>query len=155
LSCLVICMTLPCSSRGVLCPACPGGHGSYPWVTRQAYEQHRSRVARVFATTFPGLLWDGQQVTLLAGYADHRPAFQAVESLGFCPRRSAARKCRGQRQSGDRSRPWTGKADRSTCDFPSFRLKREHYCRRRVDSRVGSTAEKTPAAQPVAPTALA
>src|SRR5258708_26990252 len=54
-------MTLPCSLRGVLCPACPGGHGSNPWVTRQAYEQHRSRVARVFATTFPGLLWDGNR----------------------------------------------------------------------------------------------
>jgi hypothetical protein len=104
---------------------------------------------------FSRLLWDGQQVTLLAEYPDHRPAFQAVESLGFCPRRSAARKCRGQRQSGDRSRPWTGKADRSTCDFPSFRLKREHYCRRRVDSHVGSTAEKAPAAQLVGPTALA
>jgi hypothetical protein len=91
----------------------------------------------------------------LAGYLDRRLVFRAAESPAFCPRRSAAPKCRGQCRPGDRSRPWTGTADRSTSDFPSFRLRKDHYCRRWVDSRVGTRAEKVPAAQRVDPTALA
>jgi hypothetical protein len=87
----------------------------------------------------------------LARYSDHRLGFRAAESPAFCPRRSAARKCLGQCRRGGRSRPWTGKADRSMCDFPSFRL-REHYCRRWVD--MGSRAEKAPAAQRADPAAL-
>ena len=89
----------------------------------------------------------------MAEYSDRRLGFRAAESPAFCPRRSAARKCRGQRRPGDRSRPWTGKADRSTRDFPSFRLRKEHYCRRWADT--GSRAERVPAVQRVDPTALA
>jgi hypothetical protein len=89
---------------------------------------------------------------ILARYSDHRRGFRAVESPAFCLRRSAARKCQGQCRRGDRSRPWTRKADRSMCDFPSFRL-REHYCQRWGD--MGSRAEKAPAAQRVDPAALA
>jgi hypothetical protein len=95
------------------------------------------------------------RVIILAGYSDRHLVFRAAESPAFCPRQSAARKCRGQCRPGDRSRPWTGKADRSTSDFPSFRLRQDHYCRRWVDSRVGTRAEKVPAAQGVDPAALA
>src|ERR1700722_9841103 len=110
---------------------------------------------KLLRIVFLGTVQKGPRLVILAEYSDRRLGFRAVESPAFCPRRSAAQKCRGQRRPGDRSRPWTGKADRSTRDFPSFRLRKEHYCRRWVDSRVSSKAEKAPAAEWVDSTALA
>jgi len=92
------------------------------------------------------------RAVILAGYWDHHLGYRAAELPAFCPRRSEARKCRDRYQPGDRLRPWTGKADRSTWYFPLCRL-RQHYCRRRAD--MASRAERVPAVQRVDPAALA
>ena len=81
-------------------------------------------------------------LSLLAGCSDRRLAFQVAGSPAFCRRRLAARKCRGRCRPGDRLLPWTGKVARSMDDFPSFRLRREHYCPRRVDTRFRSATER-------------